>query len=344
MRLSTEEGRGVHLHALNHMNPIETLLAYMALTVAAQVGASGLPSNLPEVTAAPQAIVETTDMPEPTSDGVMIIGSVTVTAPPATPVPAPTITPNPAYRNLGMKDRGDQVRRLQERLKELGYLSGNIDGVFGYQTRNAVLLFQRYNGLSPDGVAGRATQTRLFEDEQVVPNPETVTPSPVPTATPDPDGLIPVSADERASWDPLRKAGLLYNGAMLPVEESFVWLRDGEAVLDMTVLTPVCGWQMSENDRTHVTFELMGFVMSVDMPERLRGEYGEGTSYFQTYDVRVGDSEVETAQGQVMFDEGHWYMSSSFLASAIGAECVWEEDEQVLILRVTDAQLAGSVD
>ena len=26
------------------------------------------------------------------------------------------------------------------------------------------------------------------------------------------------------------------------------------------------------------------------------------------------------------------------------AECVWEEDEQVLILRVTDAQLAGSVD
>ena len=63
------------------------------------------------------------------------------------------------------------------------------------------------------------------------------------------------------------------------------------------------------------------------------------------YDAYISArNEVETAQSQVMFDEGHWYMSSSFLASAIGAECVWEEDEQVLILRVTDAQLAGSVD
>jgi peptidoglycan hydrolase-like protein with peptidoglycan-binding domain len=58
-------------------------------------------------------------------------------------------------------DRGPEVRRLQQRLRDEGYNPGAIDGVFGRDTERAVLQFQRANGLEVDGVAGRETLTAL---------------------------------------------------------------------------------------------------------------------------------------------------------------------------------------
>ncbi len=43
--------------------------------------------------------------------------------------------------------RGDAVRRLQERLRALGYPAGYVDGIFGEQTHRAVVLFQHDNDL-----------------------------------------------------------------------------------------------------------------------------------------------------------------------------------------------------
>ena len=53
--------------------------------------------------------------------------------------------------------RGDEVIQIQTKLKRWGYYNGNIDGIYGTQTLEAVKYFQRKNGLTVDGIAGPAT-------------------------------------------------------------------------------------------------------------------------------------------------------------------------------------------
>ena len=53
--------------------------------------------------------------------------------------------------------RGSEVTQIQTKLKRWGYYNGNIDGIFGSQTLEAVKYFQRKNGLTVDGIAGPAT-------------------------------------------------------------------------------------------------------------------------------------------------------------------------------------------
>lgn len=52
---------------------------------------------------------------------------------------------------------GSTVRTLQTKLKKWGYYTGSVDGIYGTQTVNAVKYFQRKNGLSVDGIAGKKT-------------------------------------------------------------------------------------------------------------------------------------------------------------------------------------------
>lgn len=53
--------------------------------------------------------------------------------------------------------RGEEVRQIQTKLKRWGYYNGNIDGIFGSGTLEAVKWFQRKNGLQVDGIAGKKT-------------------------------------------------------------------------------------------------------------------------------------------------------------------------------------------
>lgn len=53
--------------------------------------------------------------------------------------------------------RGETVRRVQQKLRQWGYYKGDIDGVFGQETYDAVVYFQKKNGLTADGVAGSKT-------------------------------------------------------------------------------------------------------------------------------------------------------------------------------------------
>lgn len=62
---------------------------------------------------------------------------------------------------------GQDVERLQQRLKDLGYLNGKVDGKFGGGTRRAVIAFQRMNGLDTDGVAGTETLAKLYAEDAV---------------------------------------------------------------------------------------------------------------------------------------------------------------------------------
>ena len=57
--------------------------------------------------------------------------------------------------------QGEEVRAVQTKLKELGYTVGNVDGIFGSQTKAAVIAFQKDHGLSPDGIAGEKTLAAL---------------------------------------------------------------------------------------------------------------------------------------------------------------------------------------
>ena len=178
------------------MDLMRTLLIYMSATMTLAVQNTAAPKVTPVPTAAPEAVVETVATPAPGED------RITVTVPPEqaaqakstakiTPLPVPTITPNmKRYHNLAMGAKGKEVRALQEKLIEMGYLpEGSADGAYGRKTFNAVKKFQYYNGLTADGIAGRKTQTNLFENEYAAANPE-VTPTPEPTAeaiaTPDP--------------------------------------------------------------------------------------------------------------------------------------------------------------
>ena len=56
----------------------------------------------------------------------------------------------------GMKD-SSEVKAMQSRLIELGYLSGSADGDFGASTRAALVAFQKNAGLTADGIAGATT-------------------------------------------------------------------------------------------------------------------------------------------------------------------------------------------
>ncbi len=53
--------------------------------------------------------------------------------------------------------RGAEVTKIQTKLKNWGYYSGSIDGIYGSATLSAVKYFQRKNGLAVDGIAGPKT-------------------------------------------------------------------------------------------------------------------------------------------------------------------------------------------
>ncbi len=57
--------------------------------------------------------------------------------------------------------RGDTVKTIQKKLKNWGYYTGSVDGIYGAKTKEAVRYFQRKNGLTVDGIAGNKTLAAL---------------------------------------------------------------------------------------------------------------------------------------------------------------------------------------
>lgn len=65
------------------------------------------------------------------------------------------------YATLQYGSRGDRVKLLQNALNKLGYGAGTADGKFGSGTQRAVTSFQKANGLTADGKAGRLTLKQI---------------------------------------------------------------------------------------------------------------------------------------------------------------------------------------
>lgn len=87
-------------------------------------------------------------------------------------LPAPTPTPTPGVRDLQQGSKGDDVRHLQQFLRDVfpDYRRSvrvkrnqllSVDGDFGPQTRAWVIEFQRRVGISQDGVVGPVTRSHL---------------------------------------------------------------------------------------------------------------------------------------------------------------------------------------
>lgn len=156
------------------MDLLKTILVYMSMVVVASVQNAPDPGSVPaydEPTPTPYVQAAPTPTSTPTA------------TPKPTPVPTIDITPNPEYGTLQVGDKGDEVRRLQEELARYGYYEGDIDGVYGNQTRRAVEEFQYQHGLSADGMAGRITLTVLYESGQVRLSPSAATPAPSATSS-----------------------------------------------------------------------------------------------------------------------------------------------------------------
>lgn len=62
---------------------------------------------------------------------------------------------------LKQGSRGETVKTMQKKLKNWGYYTGAVDGIFGANTKKAVILFQKKNGLTVDGIVGNQTLKAL---------------------------------------------------------------------------------------------------------------------------------------------------------------------------------------
>jgi len=105
----------------------------------------------------------------PTIGEVQVERSLTPTPEPAWPASVMAETPDPSRPTaepvLRSGMTGQAVKDLQSRLYTLGYYTAEIDGQFGAATKEAVMAFQRRNGLEADGVVGPETKAVLFSAE-----------------------------------------------------------------------------------------------------------------------------------------------------------------------------------
>jgi GH25 family lysozyme M1 (1,4-beta-N-acetylmuramidase) len=66
------------------------------------------------------------------------------------------------YPTLRYGSRGENVKKLQESLNNLGFDCGKVDGIFGKRTEKAVKAFQHSRYLDTDGIVGNFTWTALL--------------------------------------------------------------------------------------------------------------------------------------------------------------------------------------
>ena len=354
------------------MDFLKTLLAYVALTVAFSVQEGPLPQDVPTPTPLPPNV---TASPAPNAPAATDVPTATPTA---SPVPEPTITPNMSYKTVQWQDRGAGVLKVQRKLIELGYLAeGEDDGAYGSKTTAAVRRFQKANGLSVDGIAGQATQTRLFEDPNVVPySPPTVPPTATPTpATPAPETPAPIAAptDTPAADLPLPDAtdafpvDVVTTEAPVYTPEGLTLLPSGNIVLSngngqpltMTVMQDGVGYTRRPslwlNAAGSPVMSLRELVACIDDWRLDVSESGVWVLSAAGYTVAIRETDsglsvmvdgkaIAMEASAVRLDNGEMYISDMFLRTALSATTIYDNDEQSLILFVRNKSVSTSAD
>ncbi len=129
--------------------------------------------------------------------GESIASTPTTLAPPettattTTTAPPPPTPPMTAAADLAQGAKGDDVLAVQQRLVELGFDPGRVDGSFGLATRYAVEGFQKFQGIEPSGVVNPEVLAALSAGITVTP-------------------LVPDGAGNRLEIDLARQVLILY--------------------------------------------------------------------------------------------------------------------------------------
>lgn len=103
-----------------------------------------------------------------------------------TPTPAPTLAP--PTKTLRRGDKDEEVKSLQQRLKDLGYYTGSVTGTYNAATETAVKDFQKKSQITADGVCGPVTRTVLYGVNAIYAVPTAV---PVASVAPGTDATYP---------------------------------------------------------------------------------------------------------------------------------------------------------
>ncbi len=186
--------------------PAQTAIVTIAPSPTAQVvvaTATPQPTATPKPSVAPEptATAKSTATPKPTQ----------TPKPTATPKPTPTPVPTPIVegieRVLWRGLEGKDVKLMQERLIELGYMEGPAVLRFGAKTEAGVRQFQKDQNLTVDGVAGAETLLRMFSDEVIFAPAEqaealAATATPAPTAAAQATGTPKSTATPQATATP----------------------------------------------------------------------------------------------------------------------------------------------
>lgn len=353
------------------MDFLKSLMLYMSLTFATTMQAAPTPEITAVPTAAPAtAIVETAAPVEtPGVDLSVTMPPAETPAPAPTEIPEPTITPNTGYRNVKNGDRGDQVKRLQQRLIELGYLpEGSADGAFGNQTRKAVIAFQEANGLLADGIAGDATQTHLYENPDVRENPNRPTPTPEVTATPEPTAEptadpqatiappaepapeaaptaeVPAETAEAAQWTWLWQASIVYNDDNAPL----ACLRQEDGV---TVASNPRLYQMADGSiqlcLSDLAAAIEDWVLTTEGDVITLNASGYEVSLMHVNGVfacLVDGTDLPLTSADAALIEGEPCVSTAFLEKVFQAQTQWDAEESTLLVRIQPKELAQATD
>ena len=171
----------------NNDLPFQSLGPAITNTPYIPQAATATPTIVPTRNPSNPIITQVTPTPTPNLGNIGVNngqqGVVNVTPQIITPAPANTSSSS-SGSSLKVGSSGSEVKKLQQRLKDLGYLKGGVDGDFGAATETAVKNFQANNGLEVDGKAGPATLTKVYSSSARRAPTTTRTNTPRPTNTP----------------------------------------------------------------------------------------------------------------------------------------------------------------
>ena len=137
-----------------------------APTVAVVVGGpAGPPTSV--VFGVPSTIAVPAIVAVPTTSRSTVVGPPLPATTAITFGPTTTLLLRPAFstNTLSLRSKGDAVLALEQRLEQLRYDVGTVDGRFDWQTWQGVVAFQKVNGLKRTGKASVETQQLIASAE-----------------------------------------------------------------------------------------------------------------------------------------------------------------------------------
>ena len=220
-------------------------------------------------------------------------------------------------------DTGDDITRMQARLQELGYLTGDPTGVFDEETEQAVLAFQQRNGLLKTGMADGSTWAALFSDS--------ARPAPQPTPT-------PAAANTGWDWWPFATEedtealtdGLAYESYFAPMTTSMP-----AAAMGMKN-TAANGW-VEWNTTEYTYFRENGFESAAASPLSTFAADVDTASYAQVRALILAGERVpkDAVRVEEMLNYFHYDYQGPAGDSPLGvtmelARCPWNQDTLLL--------------